>query len=99
MDLSEESPPTAKTEAGYVIVGQRHTRLRRPLPPCCLLRGGQWFQLVRRGVDSMSSCLTAARELEDEYLSNQVGVPSQRYDLRAGKEVTYQIGGKRSRFG
>jgi len=47
----------------------------------------------------MSSCLTAARELEDEYLSNQVGVPSQRYDLRAGKEVTYQIGGKRSRFG
>jgi len=66
------------------------------LPVVGLILCALWFQLVRRGVDHMSSYMAAARELEDEYLSNQVRVLSRGNDFGAGKEVTYQIGGKRS---
>jgi len=53
-----------------------------------------WFQLVKRGVDQLSSYMAAARELEDEYLANRVRVISRGNDFAAGKQVTYQIGGK-----
>ena len=66
------------------------------LPVVGLILCALWFQLVRRGVDNMSSYMAAAQELEDEYLNSQVRVLSRGHDFGAGKEVTYQIGGKRS---